>query len=402
MEDYQPAMASTLAAALAAPEAPHPWDFGFAVQEVKAYAGKMVELHVEGKAEALRVVQKLHRNLGHPTTKSLVELLQSRGASDTVIEVACAACQRYRKPNQPAPSAVSEVHTFNQKVQSDIFWIKDQDIKYPILSTIDMATKYQTAASVPREQTQDLILGLERSWISIFGPPSELITDEGRAWVSDAMMEWTDNHNIQHNVAPGEAHTRLSLVERRHAVLRKSIEVMMTDLDVHGPEGIRMALTYILPQLNGQPTVAGFSPSQWVLGYQPTLGNLLTSDQITPVHLNGGTSFEQALQRRNVAKTAIMQADSDQRIRRALLRRYAGDNIKLCVGQTCFYWRDAQQGDLVKIRWKGPAKVLMVENDADGKISTYWICHKTQLLRCAPHHVRPDFNALAYAGIQCD
>ena len=399
MEDYQPAMASTLAAALATPESPHPWDFGFAVQEIQEYAGKMVELYVEGKAEALRVVQKLRRNLGHPTTKSLVELLQSRGASDTVIQVAgsyvCAACQRYKRPNQPAPSALSDVHDFNEKVQSDVFWIKDQDVKYPILSTIDMATKYQTAALIHREQTQELILGLERSWISVFGPPSELISDEGRAWVSDGMMEWTDSHSIKHTVAPGEAHTRLSLVERRHAVLRKSIEVMMTDLDVHGPEGIRMALTYILPQLNGQPTVAGFSPSQWVLGYQPALGNLLTSDQITPVHLAGGSTFEQALQRRNVAKTAIMQADSDQRLRRALLRRYAGDNIKLAIGQTCYYWRDAQQGDLVKIRWKGPAKVLMVEYDDAGKVTTYWICHKTQLLRCAPHHVRPDFNVLA-------
>ena len=164
---------------------------------------------------------------------------------------------------------------------------------------------------------------------------------------------------------------------------------------MHGPEGIRMALAYILPQLNGQPTVAGFSPSQWVLGYQPALDNLLTSDQITPVHLAGGSTFEQALQRRNVAKTAIMQADSDQRLRWALLRRYAGDNIKLAIGQTCYYWRDAQQGDLVKIRWKGPAKVLMVEYDDAGKVTTYWICQKTQLLRCAPHHVRPDFNVLA-------
>ena len=47
----------------------------------------MIDLHVEGKAEALRVVQKLHRNLGHPSTKSLVELLQSRNASEAVIQL---------------------------------------------------------------------------------------------------------------------------------------------------------------------------------------------------------------------------------------------------------------------------------------------------------------------------
>ena len=57
MEDYQPAISATLAAALATPEVPHPWGFGFAAQEIKEHVGKMVDLHVEGKAEALRVVQ---------------------------------------------------------------------------------------------------------------------------------------------------------------------------------------------------------------------------------------------------------------------------------------------------------------------------------------------------------
>ena len=399
MQDYQPAMAATLAAAIASPEVPHPWDFGFAVQEVKEHVGKMIDLHVEGKAEALRVVQKLHRNLGHPSTKSLVELLQSRNASETLIQVAgsyvCAACQRYRKPNQPAPSSVNTVENFNQKVQSDVFWIKEGGVKYPILSNIDMATKYQTATLLHKEKTGDLITGFERSWIAHFGPPANLLTDEGRGWVSDQMAEWTDSLSINHEVAPGEAHTRMSLVERRHAVLRKAIEVYISDLDLHGPDGLRTALTYVLPQLNAQPTVAGYSPSQWLLGYQPSIGNLLTSDQITPVHLAGGSSFEEALQRRNMAKTAILQADTDQKLRRALLRRYAGDNIKLSVGQTCYFWRDAQQSDLVKIRWKGPAKVLMVECDGDGKPTCYWICYKTQLIRCAPHHCRPDFHALA-------
>ena len=231
MEDYQPAMAATLAAALAAPETPYPWDFGFAVQEIKEHAGKMIDLDVEGKAEALRIVQKLHRNLGHPSTKSLVELLQSRNASEAVIQVAgsyvCAACQRYRKQNQPVPANLSDVERFNQKVQSDIFWIKDGKVKYPILSNIDMATKYQTATLLRQEKTDNFITDFERSWIAPLGPPATLVTDEGRGWLSDQMGEWTDAYSIFHEIAPGEAHTRLNLVERRHAVLRKNLEVYM-------------------------------------------------------------------------------------------------------------------------------------------------------------------------------
>ena len=105
------------------------------------------------------------------------------------------------------------------------------------------------------------------------------------------MMVWTDEHSIRHDVAPGEAHTRLSLVERRHAVLRKSIEIFMQDLKLQGADGIRSALTYVVPQQNAQPTVSGYSPAQWLLGYQPQVNGPLTSDQITPVHLAGGRSF---------------------------------------------------------------------------------------------------------------
>ena len=59
MENCQPAMASTLAAAVATPEAPHNWEHGDAVQEITEHVGKLVELHVEGKSAALRFTETL-------------------------------------------------------------------------------------------------------------------------------------------------------------------------------------------------------------------------------------------------------------------------------------------------------------------------------------------------------
>ena len=49
--------------------------------------------------------------------------------------------------------------------------------------------------------------------------------------------------------------------------------------------------------------------------------------------------------------------------------------------------------NLVKIRWLGPARVVMREAKEDGTPTLYWLAHNTQLIRCAPHHVRPDFRA---------
>lgn len=88
MEDYQPAMAAVLAAAMVAPQDPSAWEDVNAVEEVKEVQGKLVQLMTGNRAEAIRTVQRLHRNLGHPSPKALCELLESRGASEAVMEIA--------------------------------------------------------------------------------------------------------------------------------------------------------------------------------------------------------------------------------------------------------------------------------------------------------------------------
>ena len=404
MENYQPSMAAILAAAIASPEPPKNWELAMVSQEARQQQGVIVQLMSGNLAEATRVVQRLHRNLGHPSPKNLADLLKDRGASDMVVDVAktyvCDACAKYKKPHQSSPASYKSAEHFNQMVQADVFWIKGANHKYPILAVIDVATRFQAAAVIHHEKSADFIAAMERCWLQHFGKMETLITDEGRGWLSEEFLQWSDDNYIKHMVAPGEAHTRLSIVERRHAVLRKAIEIFLQDMKLDGPEGIRQALSYVLPQLNSQPNVAGYSPCQWVLGYQPATPGMLTSEEITPGHLDGHARFEDTLLKRNAARTAIMHAESDRKLRRALLRRYAGSNKPLEIGQECFYWRDAQASDLVKIRWKGPARVVLKEVDDDGVPTVYWIAHKTQLLRCAPHHVRGDLTSSSETAVE--
>ena len=291
LENYQPALASVLAASFLQPELPEFWDHAMAVDEQRTATRNLVQLMTETKQEAVRTVQRLHRNLGHPSTEALVEILESRGASSTVIEAArsyrCVACLRYRKPNKPSPATLKQPKEFGEAVQADVMWIKDG----AILSMVDLATKYQVAALVMGERTEHLIHAVERCWVRHFGPPRCLWTDEGRGWCSDYFAEWTTQHNVTHEASPGEAHTRLSVVERRHQILRKSVEVFMHDLSLRGTDGIKKALTYILPQINSQASVAGFSPSQWVLGKQPTLAGELLGEHVNPRHLQGDPIF---------------------------------------------------------------------------------------------------------------
>ena len=261
--------------------------------------------------------------------------------------------------------------------------------RFAILSLVDMATKYQAAALVTSEQGSDLIKGIGAALDCPLRPSSPTKDAVGHLVIC---RTGRSPLNILHEIAPGEAHTRLSLVERRHAVLRKAVELYMHDLKVYGVDGIKQALCYVVPEIHGQATVAGYSPSQRLFGYQPSLPGTMLADRINPLHLQ--ESFEETLYRRTAARTALLQADVDEKLRRALLRRYAGTNQRLMRGQLCFYWRDSRQARPGEDPVAWTARVLMVEEDKDGKPTTYWISHKTQLIRCAPHHVRPDFQQI--------
>ena len=88
MENYQPTMAGILAACLMADETPVAWEFAGVADDEKKHLGSLVKLMAETHQEALRVVQRLHRGLGHPSASALVEMLESRGASDMVLKCA--------------------------------------------------------------------------------------------------------------------------------------------------------------------------------------------------------------------------------------------------------------------------------------------------------------------------
>ena len=87
-KDYQPSLASVIASALATDKVNGYGQMALAVGEEPVIRGQLMQLQAEKHGEALRIAQKLHRNLKHPSTRSSCELLEARGASDAVSQAA--------------------------------------------------------------------------------------------------------------------------------------------------------------------------------------------------------------------------------------------------------------------------------------------------------------------------
>lgn len=104
-----------------------------------------------------------------------------------------------------------------------------------------------------------------------------------------------------------------------------------------------------------------------------------------PATFDPPEAFMEKLRLKQEAVKATSAADTDRRLRRALLRKFMGQQTILNTGDYCYYWRDAPAGSNAKLRWRGPAVIIMREAGPTGPNSdVLWIGHGTNLLRAAP------------------
>ena len=275
-------------------------------------------------------------------------------------------------------------------------WLKlkrdDTTRPVPILVISDCTTRLAAARLIASETTNDFIQVLERAWIRHFGIMNALQVDEHRAWCSEQMRQWASENNCELMISPGQAHERLSILERRHQVVRRAVELFLLETKGYTDEGIIQALCYVMPQVNRMPNVHGFSPLQWTVGYTPNMPGSMIEENIAPSQLTPSEAFRQKMHFQEIATHTIATAGNDDRHRRALLRQYRGNTQQLTIGQRCHYFRDLPTGQAAlgpKIVWRGQAVVVMVDKEQ----KMYWIVHGTSLIRASFEHTRPILNS---------
>ena len=363
--------------------------------------GVLQRLGASRQQDVKRTVTRLHRNLGHPTNNELAKMLEQRGASEELVEGArlheCPTCHLHQRPSSVPVSSIPKTTSFNERVQVDTLWVTPPDGRraLPVMMMSDTLTRLLSARLLSTEDSEEFIRAIEKGWIRSFGPMKILQVDEHRAWSSDRIRNWCSENGIELVISPGQSHTRLGILERRHQVTKRAMMLFMKDNPPAGrtpADYVIHSLNYVIPQINRMPNVKGYSPIQWTIGYTPHIPGLLMEEQTgnNPAQLDPSQQFMEKLRLQQAALKATSEADLDRRLRRALLRKFTGQVRILNTGDKCYYWRDSPAGAGTKLRWKGPATVIMRESNPAGPHSdVYWIAHGTVLLRAAPEHVKP-------------
>ena len=364
--------------------------------EVKEAIRKNDELRRQVGAQVLNYVARLHKSLGHPSPAVLLRMLDEVQATDTVKLAAkhyvCATCYGRQKVAGVPPATGILARNFGDRLVADSAWVDTTEGRKCVLTLMDQATRYVAIRLLSSEKATDFIKGVERAWIKQFGVPKMLRVDEAKAWSSEALRQWTSEHGISLEVAPAESHHWLGAVERKHQVVRRSLELYMDSKGERSFSNLKEAAVYIPIQVNNMSFVRGFTPNQWLTGRTPMSATSLTADLFNPGAdpLDEPTSFASVERRRLAARQAFLQADSDAKLRRAMNRNYReSSDATPAVGQRCWYWRVQGTPTLQKAKWRGPARVVAHEMDDKNAPAVIWVAHGTSLLRCSPHQVRP-------------
>lgn len=115
------------------------------------------------------------------------------------------------------------------------------------------------------EDFDKFIKSVEKGWIRSFGQMKVLQVDERCAWSSEKVGVWCSENGIELSISPGQSHSKLAILERRHQVTRRALTIFMMDNPNPGlplREYVVRAINYVIPQINRHPNVRGYSPEQ--------------------------------------------------------------------------------------------------------------------------------------------
>ncbi|CAK0809564.1 unnamed protein product [Prorocentrum cordatum] len=308
--------------------------------------GVKTELSKKEISEIEQRLARLHRNLGHPSNKTLYKILKTSGAAVPALRLAlqfqCHGCHIGKLPKAVRVASGVEIPSVLEVLATD---------------------------------------GLE--WLSPQQPPHimTLNLDEGSGLTS-----------VTYHGQKGERSGNRSAieVERRMQLFKR----LMTKMATHDPDcSTQELVTWAVSAINSMDKVGNHSPFEHVLG---VTGMAPTNN---PFAIIDGDTGETQEQRRLLARQSYLECEYAERRRHA---EQARNRIYQTweAGDLVHFWRDGKGRENrpgKKGGWYGPARVLVQEKrHIDGRTratSVVWIAHGNTLIRCAPEHLRPASEA---------
>ncbi|CAE7889819.1 RE1 [Symbiodinium microadriaticum] len=295
----------------------------------------------------LQVMRRLHTNLGHPSTPTMVRHLSASGASEAAIQAArhlrCEVCLRVQPPRLPRPAKAFTPRRFNDRLNLDVLWLKDISGRaHGYLSQVDEATCYHVLNYMRDRTEEETMRLLVNGWFAFFGPPDEMLLDSDGSFRGFRFETLQAQCAVRIRYAPADAHYQMGKVERHGQSIRYIVQRLVSQFAPLGAEELNLIVTMAASAKNSLLRRSGSSPAQWVFGRNPKLpGSLLSSGgNVESCSLyNDSDRLRLVEQIRTKAMMLYHQFESDAALRAALLRKPRPARGPFSEGQRVAYYR---------------------------------------------------------------
>ena len=295
-----------------------------------------------GSAGPDAIATKLHRQFAHPSAERLKKLIKDARQDDEELMEAvekitkeCDICIQYKKPRPRPVVTLPLASVFNETLSMDLK--KWHGVHFLVM--VDLALRFCTATIIPDKSAETVVTAIFRFWITIFGAPRNILSDNGGEFNNEHMRCLGDHFGIKLMCTAAESPWSNGVCERMNYLLGISVQRIMTQMKVN----VHIALSWAVAARNSLHNHNGFSPNQLVFGKNPAFPNVLDCD---PPALEVPT-VKIIIDNQN-ARDAAWQGhtcrDANERIRRALLHQVREDNVaQLKNGDNVVYKRQGEE-----------------------------------------------------------
>jgi len=158
-----------------------------------------------------QIIQEAHGSLltGHGgITKTKERLLQGFYWPSMEVQIAeflktCEKCQLTKTTDRPPPGPLfplPQCTSLNQRMHCDLFGpLKSSDSgKKYVLCMTDAFSKYVEILAVPNKEVHTVSSAIFNRWICRFGPPLEIVTDQGKEFCAELSNKLYDLLRVKH------------------------------------------------------------------------------------------------------------------------------------------------------------------------------------------------------------
>ena len=268
-------------------------------------------------AEKIKIATKLHRQFSHPSSKKLCDLVKNAGVTDPefikilqTLPSSCEVCIHYKK-TEPKPIIGFTLGSyFNKNVAMNIKEISGNKV----LHLVEHATRYSVGVRISSKVSSDIISAIFKHWITYFGTPEAILTDNGREFNNQSFWDIAQNLNIVVRTTAAESPWNNGLNERYNGILGEMVKETLEDTHC----SFEIALAWAISAKNTLQSVHRFSTNQLVFGRNPNLPSFLIDKLPALEGVFASEVVASSLNAMHAVRKQFIMSESSEKLRRAL------------------------------------------------------------------------------------